>query len=63
MKAFQSLFFTLLLSMAFACTPRVEVGVPDKPLTINLNVKVEHEIRVAVDKQLDNLFEEEDELF
>jgi hypothetical protein len=30
---------------------------------INLNVKIEHEIRVKVDKDLENLFEEDDELF
>lgn len=50
----------LLLS---ACTPRVEVMVPDKPITINLNVKVDHEIRVKVDKELEQLFEQEDGLF
>ncbi len=50
----------LLLS---ACQPRVAVEVPDKPITINLNVKVEHEIRIAVDRQLETLFTEEDGLF
>lgn len=50
----------LLLS---ACTPRVEIMVPDKPITINLNVKVDHEIRVKVDKELEQLFEQEDGLF
>ncbi len=36
-----------------ACTPRVEVAAPKEPITINLNVKIEHEIRVKVDKDLD----------
>jgi len=52
-----------LLFFTIACSPRVQVEVPDKPITINLNVKVEHEIRVQVDKELDSLFEDEDELF
>ena len=52
-----------VLLFSNACSPRVEVGVSDKPITINLNVKVEHEIKVQVDKELDSLFEEEDELF
>jgi len=43
-----------------ACSPKVEVEVPEKPITINLNVKVEHEIRVQVDQELDALFEDED---
>jgi hypothetical protein len=46
-----------------ACTPTVKVEVPKEPITINLNVKIEHEIRVKVDKDLENLFEENDELF
>ena len=46
-----------------ACTPRVEVAVPDKPITINLNVKIEHEIRVKVEKDLEDLFSEKDSLF
>ncbi|MEJ2415883.1 MAG: YnbE family lipoprotein [Exilibacterium sp.] len=46
-----------------ACTPTVKVAVPDKPIEINLNVKIQHEIRVKVDKELDELFEEDSELF
>ena len=54
------LLFTLLLS---ACTPAVQVKAPEEPITINLNVKIEHEIRVKVDKELDDLFAEDSELF
>ncbi|MGO4998745.1 YnbE family lipoprotein [Oceanisphaera sp. W20_SRM_FM3] len=50
----------LLLS---GCTPRVEIVVPDKPITVNLNVKVDHEIRVKVDRELEQLFEQEKGLF
>ncbi|OQW36050.1 MAG: hypothetical protein A4E20_08700 [Nitrospira sp. SG-bin2] len=46
-----------------ACTPRVEVMAPDKPITINLNVKIDHEIRVKVDKDLDKVLSEESGLF
>ena len=48
-----------------ACTPKatVEVKAPEEPIVINLNVKIEHEIRVKVDKDLENLFEENDEIF
>ncbi len=46
-----------------ACQPRVVVEPPKEPITINLNVKIEHEIRVKVDKDLEDLFEEEDGLF
>jgi hypothetical protein len=46
-----------------ACTPRVEVAAPDKPITINLNVKIDHEIRVKVDKELDKVLSDDSGLF
>jgi hypothetical protein len=52
-----------LLALAIGCTPKVEIAPPEEPIVINLNVKIEHEIRVKVDKDLENLFEEEDEIF
>jgi hypothetical protein len=45
-----------------ACTPRVEVAA-DKPITINLNVKIDHEIRVKVDKELDQVLSQQSGLF
>jgi hypothetical protein len=55
--------FLGLLGMISACTPTVAVKAPEEPITINLNVKIEHEIRVKVDKELDELFDEESGLF
>ncbi len=37
-----------IVSLA-ACTPKIQVEAPKEPITINLNVKIEHEIRVKVD--------------
>jgi hypothetical protein len=48
---------------ATACAARVEVVAPKEPITINLNVKIEHEIRVKVDKELDDVFKEDKGLF
>jgi hypothetical protein len=45
------------------CTPRVEMATPDKPITINLNVKIDHEIRVKVDKELDEVLSRDSGLF
>ncbi|MBE9538837.1 MAG: YnbE family lipoprotein [Proteobacteria bacterium] len=53
----------LMIAMLGACTPTVQVAAPDKPIEINLNIKIEHEIRVRVDKDLDELFDEDSELF
>jgi hypothetical protein len=49
----------LLISVMAGCTPTVKIEPPDKPIVINLNVKIEHEIRIKVDKELDNLLENE----
>ncbi len=46
-----------------SCTPRVEVAAPEKPITINLNVKIDHEIRVKVEKDLENVFTDQSGLF
>jgi len=55
----------ILLSLltAVGCSPTVQVAPPDKPITINLNVKIQHEIRVKVEKELDNVLSEESGLF
>lgn len=36
------------------CTPTVQVRAPDKPIEINLNVKIEQEVRVRVEKDLED---------
>lgn len=46
-----------------ACTPTVQVAAPKEPITINLNVKIEHEIYVRVDKALDDVISESSGLF
>jgi len=59
----QKLLCAALLATLAAWTPTVEVKPPDEPITINLNVKIEHEIRVKVDEELDDLFDEDSDLF
>jgi len=55
-------FSTLMLLVA--CTPTVKVEAPDKPIEINLNVKIEHEVRVKVDRELDSkVFAKDSPLF
>ncbi len=46
-----------------ACQPRVAVEAPKEPIVVNLNVKIEHEVKVKVDRELDDLFEKNPELF
>lgn len=50
-------FAAATLTLA-ACTPTVQVAAPKEPITVNLNVKIQHEIYVKVDRDVDALFSE-----
>ncbi|MBM3072326.1 YnbE family lipoprotein [Enterobacter sp. RHBSTW-00994] len=45
------------------CTPRIEVAAPKEPITINMNVKIEHEIHIKVDKDVETLLKSRSDLF
>ncbi|EKN6294851.1 YnbE family lipoprotein [Yersinia enterocolitica] len=42
---------------------RLEVATPEKPITINMNVKIGHEIQIRVDKDVENLLKNQSNLF
>ncbi|MCX8587885.1 MULTISPECIES: YnbE family lipoprotein [unclassified Gilliamella] len=42
-------------SVLMGCSPTVKVQAPNEPININLNVKIDHEINIKVDKALDNV--------
>lgn len=52
----------LALAIA-ACQPTVKVEAPDKPIEINLNVKIEQEVRIKVERDVESLLKNNDELF
>ncbi len=52
-----------ILLFSFGCSPTIKVTAPDKPITINLNVKIKHEILVKVDKELDDVLSDDSGLF
>ena len=53
----------ILAAFLIGCTPTVQVATPDKPITINLNVKIEHEIQVKIEKELDDVISQDSGLF
>lgn len=61
-KASGALALTLAASLA-ACQPTIKVEAPDKPIVINLNIKIEQEVRVRIDRELDQEFSDNPELF
>ena len=51
------------IPLLISCSPTVQVAAPKEPITINLNVKIEHQIKVQVEKELDDVFSEDSGLF
>lgn len=46
-----------------ACTPKVAVEAPKEPIVINMNIKIDHEIKVKVDEDLDRAIADDKEIF
>lgn len=57
------LFVLIFAQLVFGCAPTVSLQAPDKPLEINLNVKIDHQISVKVDKQLDDVMSKNKDIF
>lgn len=46
-----------------ACTPTVQVQAPDKPIEINLNVNIEHRIKVEIEKDVQKAIANNKDIF
>ncbi len=46
-----------------ACEPRVILEAPKDPITINLNIKIEQEVRIKVERDLEQLFTSDKKIF
>ncbi len=57
------IIFLAGLVIVSGCTPTIQVAIPSEPIEINLNVKIEHQIRIEVGKDLQELFEDESDIF
>jgi hypothetical protein len=53
----------LAAALLAACQPTVKVEAPDKPIVINLNVKIEQEVRIKVEKEAEQLLEQREDIF
>jgi hypothetical protein len=52
-----------LIPLVAGCSPTVKVEAPDKPIEINLNIKIEQEVRIKVERDLEKVFAEDPDLF
>ncbi|GAB4224476.1 MAG: hypothetical protein Tsb0032_29170 [Kiloniellaceae bacterium] len=53
----------LLCFALAACTPTVQVEAPKEPITINLNVKLDAEVRVKIEEQADKDIQANPDIF
>lgn len=51
------------VSGLLGCSPSVRFEAPDKPIEINMNIKIDHEIRLKVEKDVDELISNQKGLF
>ena len=51
------------LFAAAGCTPTVKVEAPQEPITINLNIKLDADVRVRLEEQAREDIEENEEIF
>lgn len=53
------LIMIVFVLTSVACTPTVKVEAPDKPIEINMNINIKHEILVKVERQVEELLEDD----
>ena len=53
----------LVLPMIAACTPTVKVEAPDKPIEINMNVNIEHHVKVEIDRDVQQAMKNNKDIF
>ncbi len=42
-----------------ACTPTIKIEAPDKPIEINMNINIKHEILIKIEKQVEELLDDD----
>ena len=54
---------SMVLLAALACQPTVKLAAPDEPIVIDINIKIEQDVRVRVEREIDDLLRENEDLF
>jgi YnbE-like lipoprotein len=51
------------LPILLACQPTIKVEAPDKPIVIDLNVKIDQQVSIKVDQGVQNLLQNRSDIF
>jgi len=55
--------FIVTAAILTACSPTVQLQAPDKPIEINLNVNIEHRVKVEIDKDVRETITQRKDIF
>jgi YnbE-like lipoprotein len=56
-------YAVMMILVTAGCSPTIKVEAPDKPIEINLNINISQEVRVKIERDLDNLIQNNPGLF
>jgi hypothetical protein len=62
-KASWALLVAVALIIIAGCEPRVRLEAPREPIVIHLDVKIEHEVRVRVEREIQDVIRENRDIF
>lgn len=58
-----TLLFLPAFALLMACAPTVKLQAPDKPIEINMNVKIEQHVKVSIDKDVKQAIAQNKDIF
>ena len=53
----------VLAGLLMGCSPTVKVEAPDKPIVINMNMKIDHKVKVKVQNDLKKAKKDNPDIF
>lgn len=51
------------IALLTACTPTVQLQAPDKPIEINMNIKIDHRVKVEIDRDVQQAIKTNKDIF
>ncbi|MGF1625482.1 MAG: YnbE family lipoprotein [Alphaproteobacteria bacterium] len=59
----QAIALAVFTGMAVACSPTVKFEAPDEPIVLEINITIQQEVLIRVDRALDDVFAEQGDIF
>jgi hypothetical protein len=53
----------ILITALGGCSPTVKVQAPDKPIVINLNVNIKQEVRIKIEREVEDAIKDNPDIF